>query len=138
MEIIVSSILIIVAAAFVALPFLNPEDAQPGAAAATLVTARDEAEKSKMEAYSVIKEAEFDLKMGKLSDIDYQAIRGKYAAQALAAISTLSSSRPEESSTKPSRAPKVRLAYCPSCGTAVVKNANFCGGCGKDLRRIAA
>ncbi len=137
MEIVVSAFLVVVAAAFVALPFLNPEEAQPQAAAATLVTARSEAEKRKNEAYAVIKEAEFDLKMGKLSEVDFLAIRGKYAAQALAAISTLTSASPEEPARKPSSTHRARLAYCPSCGTAVVQAANFCAGCGNDLRRIS-
>lgn len=138
MEILVSAILIIVAAGFVALPFLNPEEAQPQAAAATLVTARGEAEKRKNEAYAVIKEAEFDLKMGKLSEADFQAIRGKYAAQALAAISTLTTASAEGSNPRPGSIRRGRVAYCPSCGTAVGKGANFCAGCGNDLRRIAA
>ena len=46
-------------------------------------------EKEKDLAYAAIKEAEFDLQMGKLSAEDYALLRGKYEARALAALAAL-------------------------------------------------
>ena len=46
-------------------------------------------EKQKTDAYSAIKEAEFDRQMGKLTDEDYHLLREKYEARALEALSQL-------------------------------------------------
>lgn len=46
-------------------------------------------EKEKELAYAAIKEADFDLEMGKLSTEDHAAIRDKYEARALAALAAL-------------------------------------------------
>jgi len=43
----------------------------------------------KEEAYAALKEAEFDLQMGKLSEEDYHLLRAKYEARALEAIAQL-------------------------------------------------
>jgi len=46
-------------------------------------------EKQKADAYSAIKEAEFDRQMGKLTDEDYQMLREKYEARAIEALTQL-------------------------------------------------
>ena len=46
-------------------------------------------EKQKADAYSAIKEAEFDRQMGKLTDEDYQMLREKYETRALEALARL-------------------------------------------------
>ena len=46
-------------------------------------------EKEKELAYAAIKEAEFDLQMGKLSPEDHAVLREKYEARALAALEAL-------------------------------------------------
>ena len=43
----------------------------------------------KEEAYAALKEAKFDLQMGKLSEEDYHLLRVKYEARALEAIAQL-------------------------------------------------
>ena len=46
-------------------------------------------EKQKVDAYSAIKEAEFDRQMGKLTDEDYRLLREKYEARALESLAQL-------------------------------------------------
>jgi hypothetical protein len=46
-------------------------------------------EKQKTDAYAALKEAEFDLQMGKLTPEDYQLLRDKYEARALEALASL-------------------------------------------------
>jgi hypothetical protein len=63
-------------------------------AAAAPVTAAGDPERYRLEkerdlAYAVIKEAEFDLQMGKLSDEDYATLRRTYEERALAALAAL-------------------------------------------------
>lgn len=76
-------------ATFVASPLLAREEDQKAQPEPDSVLARWE--KQKTEAYAAIKEAEFDLQMGKLTQEDYLAIREKYEARALEALAQLDS-----------------------------------------------
>jgi hypothetical protein len=74
-------------AMFVAAPLFKPErklyslGAQEGQATRW--------EKQKTDAYTAIKEAEFDQQMGKLTEEDYRLLREKYEARALEALAQL-------------------------------------------------
>jgi len=93
-------------------------------------------ERQKLDAYAAIKEAEFDRRMGKLSDEDFAALSGRYRQQALAAIAGLDQARRNESARR-SRTP-TRMAFCPDCGHKLAARANFCSNCGRSLRETAA
>ena len=62
---------------------------QPPPEVATADPERYRLEKEKELAYAAIKEAEFDLEMGKLSAEDHALIRAKYEARALEALEAL-------------------------------------------------
>lgn len=79
-------LLISIVALFVATPLFSPDMERlppelPSQAAGW--------EKQKADAYAVIKEAEFDRQMGKLTDEDYGLLREKYEARALEALAQL-------------------------------------------------
>jgi hypothetical protein len=74
-------------AAFVAFPFFSPRQEQELPPAPESQAARWERQKA--EAYAALKEAEFDLQMGKLTDADYQLLKEKYEARALEALAQL-------------------------------------------------
>jgi hypothetical protein len=93
-------------------------------------------ERQKLEAYAAIKEAEFDRRMGKLSDEDYAAITHRYRQQALAAIAALERVRADAAPRRGRTV--VRMAFCPSCGGRLPNQANFCSHCGRALRDSAA
>ena len=77
-------------ACFVATPLLRvPEDAGGARGAPTGDPERYRLEKEKDLAYGVIKEAEFDFQMGKLSAEDYALLREKYETRALRALAAL-------------------------------------------------
>ncbi len=88
-------------------------------------------ERQKLEAYAAIKEAEFDRRMGKLSDEDCTAITQRYRQQALAAIAALEQAKRADTARR-GRAP-ARLAFCPGCGEKLPPRANFCTNCGRSL-----
>lgn len=83
-------ILIGTIAAFVAAPLLRPgqddeaDTQQPGQDSPLALW-----EQQKREAYAAIKEAEFDLQTGKLTEEDYAFLRQKYEARALEALTKL-------------------------------------------------
>lgn len=115
-------------ALFVGWPLLQARrGAEPGDAGDALPL-----ERQKREALAAIKEAEFDRAMGKLSDADFAQITQRYRDQALEAMAAL------DSASSAGRSGKVRMAFCPQCGTKLPPRANFCGGCGKSLRPQAA
>ena len=74
-------------ASFVASPLFTPDEEQEPAQETDAVSIRWE--KQKTEAYAAIKEADFDLQMGKLTQEDYQSLREKYEARALEALAHL-------------------------------------------------
>lgn len=139
MTIAIGVILIALSAAFVAAPFLrpgSPDIAQTPVAPSSLE--RQRLERQKLEAYAAIKEAEFDRRMGKLSDADFTAIRDKYSAQALEAITALEAAQTAAPRRlTEARRPK-RIAFCPACGRAVPPRANFCSACGRSLKEAVA
>src|SRR6266404_9129113 len=74
-------------ASFVASPLFTPEEEQePAQETDPMFT---HWEKQKTEAYAAIKEADFDLQMGKLTQEDYKSLREKYEARALEALAQL-------------------------------------------------
>ena len=93
-------------------------------------------ERQKRDAYAAIKEAEFDRRMGKLSDEDFTALTQRYRQQALAAIAALEQSKRADIARR-GRGP-ARLNYCPSCGDKLAARANFCSNCGRSLKDTAA
>jgi hypothetical protein len=74
-------------AAFVAFPLFSPNRERELPAAPESRVVRWEQQKA--EAYAALKEAEFDLQMGKLTDADYQLLKEKYEARALEALAQL-------------------------------------------------
>ena len=71
----------------IAAPLLWPHAAAPSAPPGD--PERYRLEKEKELAYAAIKEADFDLQMGKLSTEDHAALRDKYEGRALAAMAAL-------------------------------------------------
>jgi len=137
MTVVVGIVIIAVAAAFVAMPFLQGAASGPDLGEAQSPGERERLERQKLEAYAAIKEAEFDFNMGKLSDTDLAAMRDKYRAQALEAIAALEAAGAREPRrVAEARSPK-RVAFCPACGRATPQRANFCPACGRSLKEVA-
>jgi rubrerythrin len=134
MDLVVGVVLIVAAAAFVAAPFLR------GEAAVELVGAapRGLLERQKLDAYAAIKEAEFDYRMGKLSDTDFTVLREKYSAQALQAIAALETAHAAQHKKLAEVRRPARIAFCPTCGRGVPPRANFCPACGRSLKEAVA
>ena len=86
-------------------------------------------------ALRALKEIEFDRATGKLSDTDYEQLKGKYTAEALAAL------RGERAPYAVSRAPEqpagvqrtAHSARCPDHGPRPERDAQFCSDCGRRL-----
>jgi zinc ribbon protein len=96
-------------------------------------------ERQKLDAYAAIKEADFDFRMGKLSEADFATATQRYRQQALAALAAIEKSRARARTGRTSGGAKsIRFAFCPSCGQKQPARANFCGSCGIELRDAVA
>src|SRR5213596_499764 len=87
-------------------------------------------------ALRALKEIEFDRATGKLSDADYDALKGKYTSEALAALRAESGERGAGSgSTVERTAPRspLPLSTCPAHGPRPESDAQFCSDCGRRL-----
>jgi Double zinc ribbon len=107
-------------------------------------------------ALAALKEIEFDRETGKLSDSDYQSLKSKYTAEALAAmrhepeptgagrgsddletmiaakLRALRSASASKSSDVPASSPSSGPA-CSSCGPRPEPDAVYCSSCGRRL-----
>jgi len=105
-------------------------------------------------AYATIQELEFDLKMGKLSEEDFQILKRQYmqeAAEYLQEIDEIKSSQAKEkklsdkdieaeieqevTSIRLQKSTSEKYVYCAFCGEKASVEDNFCGGCGAALEK---
>jgi len=99
--------------------------------------------------YRNLKDLEFEYKMGRLSDSDYQQLGAIYRSEAAGILQELDKlsvadtlgeaietgiaavkAKGKISESKP----KKDASHCPSCGAEVVPGKKFCADCGRRLR----
>jgi ribosomal protein L37E len=105
-------------------------------------------------AYAAIKELEFDLSMGKLTEEDFQILKRQYTQEAVgymkeidkiefsqAAFSKLADTVPEEeneqgvTAIRNHKSNQRKHIYCTSCGAKSAVESRFCAACGSNLRK---
>lgn len=136
LELIVGLLLAAGATYYVLLPILRPP-LEPAGDAPLTDDGEDPADDMSPQAVALraLKEIEFDRATGKLSDQDYDQLKAKYTAEALAAL------RGEPTSYAVRRTPELRAnvprtthdARCPEHGPRPEKDAQFCSECGRRL-----
>jgi hypothetical protein len=95
--------------------------------------------------YENLRDLQFEHRVGKLSDEDYQATKKdlqKELAVVLAEVDKLKQELEQTAGRKKPAAPKAAVAVpangtslvCPSCGAKFEKELKFCGECGKPMK----
>jgi len=91
--------------------------------------------------YENLRDLQFEYRLGKLSDADYQTTKQdlqKELAAVLAEVDKLSASLGTAAAAKPAQAPKATARKagftCPTCNAAFDKDLKFCGECGKPMK----
>ena len=87
-------------------------------------------------ALRALKEIEFDRATGKLSDDDYETLKARYTAEALAALRTGGEMRDAggvAAAATPHPAPRIPHPVCPTHGPRPESDAQFCSECGARL-----
>jgi hypothetical protein len=86
---IAAATLVIGVVVFVAWPFVSPDPPPPEAALSEVDRGRLAAAERRDEAYLALRDLEFDLRTGKITDEDYQRERARLRAEAGAALREL-------------------------------------------------
>jgi len=132
-ELIVGILLAAGATYFVLLPILRPPlEPETNAAADEGDDPADDMSPQTV-ALRALKEIEFDRATGKLSDTDYEQLKGRYTAEALAALRGESGVRSLEPVVKPAPDSRLPAPRCPEHGPRPEKDAVFCSDCGRRL-----
>lgn len=98
-------------------------------------------EERKAAIYENLRDLQFEYRLDKLSDADYQATKlelQKDLAHVLAETDRIKAAMgegPKPMVVTPPPAPKKNV--CPSCGAAFDKPLKFCGECGKPMGGVA-
>jgi hypothetical protein len=91
-------------------------------------------EDRKAQIYENLRDLQFEFRVGKLSDADYQQTKlglQKELAGVLGEIEKVMGGKPAPA-PKPKPAPKPGTV-CPHCGATFAKSMKFCGECGKAM-----
>jgi len=100
----------------------------------------------KAEIYENLRDLQFEYRVGKLSDADYQTTKQdlqKELASVLAEVDRLSASLGATAAAKPAPISKPTRAVtarerskftCPTCNAEFDKDLKFCGECGKPMK----
>lgn len=113
------------ALALILLPILRPVPEPPAPAWDT----PELEETRKGQALLALKEIDFDLETGKLSDVDHAELKRRFTAEAVAAM------REDQGGAIAVPAPKSGKGgvTCPNCGPRPESDAVFCSNCGRSL-----
>lgn len=148
LELIVGVLLAAGATYYVLRPILRPPVDSPHSAAVDEGDDPADDLSPQTVALRALKEIEFDRATGKLSDTDYDQLKAKYTAEALAALRGESRLTPGVSpgitKTRPAAAcpehgsrPEIDAQFCSECGKRLGKAASYCVRCGTALETDA-
>jgi rRNA maturation endonuclease Nob1 len=106
--------------------------------------------------YAAIKELEFDLSMGKLSEEDFKILKRQYIQEAAGYMEEMDKleslqttvAKPTEpdieeeieprfSTHRAHKSTKRKYIYCTSCGKKATAESRFCAACGSNLKMHA-
>ena len=134
-------------------PLLNPEQLQDSLTP-ELNERLDQVNLKKEAAYATIKELEFDLRMGKLSEEDFEIMKKQYTLDALKYMEEIDHLQGAEKSGSPlteegvekniendnspphkDRSAMGASVFCTQCGEKAENQDPFCANCGAELRK---
>ncbi len=87
--------------------------------------------------YDNLRDAQFEFRVGKLSDQDYQQTKlglQKELAVVMAEVDRIKGTLPAPSVEPKKKAPAPKTNACPSCGAQFNQALKFCGECGKPMK----
>src|SRR5271170_3198608 len=95
-------------------------------------------EQRKAQIYENLRDLQFEFRVGKLSDPDYQKTKldlQRELAKVLAEIDSMQPGVKVKAAAAPAAKPKTDGKKCPHCGATFPQPLKFCGECGKAMGR---
>ena len=95
-------------------------------------------EEAKVRIYEALRDLQFEYRVGKLSDADYQASKQALqqelarVLQQMDAIAPAGKGKPAAAAAAATPAP-AKANVCPHCGASFKEKLKFCGECGKSM-----
>lgn len=129
---IIGIILAILTALFVGYPLLQKRRQKVSFA---LNHRAQELEARKAEIYAAIRDIDFDYRMGKLSQEDYETLREQYKTEAIGMMKQIDEMQLGKShrSAKAAAVAKTHSRFCHHCGQPAATADRFCSACGGQL-----
>src|SRR5688572_6187035 len=88
-------------------------------------------EEAKVRIYEALRDLQFEYRIGKLSDADYQASKQELQKELARVLQQMDVAAPAASSKPAAAKPKGNV--CPHCGASFKEKLKFCGECGKPM-----
>lgn len=89
----------------------------------------------KNEIYAAVRDIDFDYRMGKLSEEDYNSLREQYKQEAVKVMQALDHmSGQEQPRAKQGKAAHSEARFCHMCGSPAHREDAFCSSCGANLK----
>jgi hypothetical protein len=125
-------ILAILTALFVGYPLLQKRQQKVSFA---LNHRAQELEARKAEIYAAIRDIDFDYRMGKLSQEDYETLREQYKAEAIGMMKQIDQAQLGKSQrgAKAAAVANANSRFCHHCGQPAAAADRFCSACGGQL-----
>lgn len=127
---ILGTLLALGALAYVLWPLIAAEGRS--AVAPTVSSPGSPATDDRGDAIAALREIEFDHATGKLSEMDYAALKTQYTSEAVAAIRAREGGTDDAAEAEIHRA-RAQTRVCPVCGPRPEPAARYCSRCGAAL-----
>ncbi|MDX2153969.1 MAG: hypothetical protein SFV54_24725 [Bryobacteraceae bacterium] len=98
-------------------------------------------EERKAQIYENLRDLQFEYRLGKLSDADYQRTKlglQKELAGVMAEIDRVTGKEAKETKPVVAAKPETPANVCPHCSARFEKPLKFCGECGKPMAKVTA
>jgi hypothetical protein len=90
-------------------------------------------EEAKVRIYESLRDLQFEYRVGKLSDADYQASKQALQQELARVLQQMDEVGGSPSAAKAAPAVKEKGNVCPHCGATFKEKLKFCGECGKAM-----
>jgi hypothetical protein len=90
-------------------------------------------EEAKVRIYEALRDLQFEYRLGKLSDVDYQASKQELQKELARVLQQMDEAAPAPVAPAKPAAKAKGGNVCPHCGASFKEKLKFCGECGKAM-----
>jgi hypothetical protein len=126
MEIVLILVLVVVVILIVGYPLINPERYRDETVPASASNKYDDLYTERETTFEALRDLQFEYATGKLSQSDYEQLKGRYEVQAANILQQIDGLQTKSKTAEGTRA-------CPRCKTTMSMQDKFCTKCGAKL-----